>query len=83
MRHVLLPAALVLASVATEAHADGLSFGTLFQNPSPPQAQVRQAAHNHYAPYAGVEEVPAGRAYASGHYESKARAEGLHNRYVD
>ena len=83
MRLPAIPAALLLASLATAAHADGFSLGDVFQNPSPPRAQVRQAAHNRYAPCDGIEEVPAGRVFASGHYESKARAEGLHNRYAD
>ena len=83
MRLPVLPTALVLASLATVAHADGFSLGDVFQNPSPPRAQVRQAAHNRYAPFDGVEDVSAGRVFASGHYESKARAEGLHNRYAD
>ena len=77
-------AALLLALPGGAAHADGFSFGSLFNAPSPTdKSQIRQAAHNHYAPYDGVEDVPPGGVFASGHYTSRARADAVHDRYAD
>ena len=77
-----LAAALALTLGSTAAHADGFTFGGLFAGPSPAaQGPVRQAAHNRYAPFDGVETVETGRVYSSGYYASKARAEGIHSRY--
>ncbi len=81
-RKSVLAAALAFGLGSTAAHADGFSFGGLFASPSP-SAKVRQAAHNRYAPYDGVEDVQSSHAYSSGYYTSKAKSEGVRSRYAE